>query len=501
MLDVEELLNRLARTPEKPYCRILRRSIDARKGVRFQLRVECSATPFQPRSLEPQVEPVDPSAPRVLIVGTGPAGLFAALSVLEGGAIPVLLDRGEGFPERHERSKELRIWGRESGYGAMIHGLGGAGAYSDGKLMTRSKGRTVRKVLNTFSWFADDPSLLLDNHPHVGSDRLPIASDRFRAFLVERGAEFHFNTEVTGLVIRRGRIAGVEVKGKEPVFGDAVIGAMGNSARDLFARLHEQEIQMEPKGFAVGVRVEHPRALIDKIQLGSFAGHPALGAARYAFAMQANGRGVYSFCMCPGGYVIPTPPEPHLLSVNGMSFSSRNSAFSNAAVVATVNPEDWGGTVLGGIDFQRQIEKGAMEAGGGDYVAPAQPLADFVEGLPGACRRVDNSSYQRGLMAHPLASLFPEAVALSLRQALGQVDDTMRGYYTNEATVIAPETMTSSPVRFPRNSETMSSPSCAGFFPAGEGAGWAGGITSSSVDGYRVGEQAAAFAFKAASAK
>jgi uncharacterized FAD-dependent dehydrogenase len=472
--------------------RVVRCALDARhRKVRFLLTVE--EGPEVPGSgAEPIRRAKLHTGRSVVVVGAGPAGLFAALSLLERGVTPVVLDRGAAFPERHLAARDLRLKGELKAAPAMTCGLGGAGTYSDGKLHTRKRTADTTRVIDLLAWFARDPWLTVDTHPHIGSNRLPRAVQRIRDFIEAAGGRFFFRTEVDSLVLKGGRTIGVRIGTGEVVRGDAVVLAPGNSARGLFERLASQFVAVESKPLAVGVRVEHPRTVIDTIQLGAHAGHPACGAARYAFAVTAGGRGVYSFCMCPGGYVIPTPPDTGRLSLNGMSFATRSSAWSNAAVVVTVSSADWGThSPLAGVAFQRSLEEACLAGGGGGFRAPAQRLTDFMKQRPS--RSLPEVSYKPGVVPYEVFRLLPGFVADGIRAGVTQADRQMRGYLTSEAVVIGVETMTSSPVRFPRSPEMMSL-SHPGLFPCGEGSGWAGGITSSAADGLAAGALASAWA-------
>ncbi len=471
--------------------RIVRRGVDARQRlVKVQFTVDVSESgPLAPVVLEPPAPP-RPNGHRVIVVGAGPAGLMAAYALVQKGVSPIVLDRGAAFPGRHRQAKALRLWGQLDGAPPLTCGLGGAGTYSDGKLMTRRNSKETRQALGLMAHFGCAPQLLVETHPHVGSNRLPALVDGLRGFLEGAGARFFFDTEVTGLARRGGRVSGVTIHTGEEVDGEAVVLAAGNSARPLLRRLLEGGVAMAAKGFAMGVRVEHQRAWVDEAQYGSFSGHPALGAARYALAFSDLPRAVYSFCMCPGGHLLATPPEPDHLAVNGMSFEKRSSRWSNAALVAATGPEDWARldpSPLGGISWQKVVESRCF-AVTGDYRAPAQRLTDFIAGQ--LSTSLPDSSYRPGLVSHRIDLLLPDVVVAALRTGFARAQAKMPGYVQEEALLVAPETLTSTPLRILRN-ELLQSPSLPGLFPCGEGSGWSGGITSSAADGLRVGEMAA----------
>lgn len=487
MLEFEADCSRFVALPSGCALQVVKKSLDARhRKVRFLVQVEVVEGAGGAAAAGPVVTG-KPLCGEVVVVGAGPAGLFAALALLELGVRPVVLDRGAGFPQRHLAVRDLRLWGRMVSAGPLTSGLGGAGTYSDGKLHTRRKGGSVPRALELFAYFARDGSLLYEAHPHIGSNRLPAVVERIREFIVESGGQVRFGASVAKLKIKGKAVRGVELDSGACIEGDAVVLACGNSARGLFSSCHGSGVSMEAKAFAVGVRVEHPRCFVDSAQLGQYAGHEACGAARYSLAFQVGGRGVYTFCMCPGGYVIPTPPESGHLAVNGMSFSTRSSRWSNAALVVTVGPADFGSSVLDGVAFQRSIESACFEAGEG-YFAPAQRAVDLVKGDSGA--RLPESSYRPGVRKASLARVLPGFVLDGLKGGLLAADRKMAGYLSPEALVLGPETLTSSPVRFLRD-ENGQSLSHTGLFPCGEGSGWAGGITSSAADGLECGAQVA----------
>lgn len=477
--------------PEAAHHRVVRRSVDARHGrVHLQYAVEYSCLEPLPLLVTPPAPPVRQKGHRVVVVGAGPAGLMAAYALVQAGVTPLVLERGSDFPTRHEQVRSLRRHGEMEAAPALTCGLGGAGTYSDGKLMTRRSSASTRQAMALFAWFGNNPDLVVDSHPHVGSNKLPQLVDALRRYLEEQGASFYFNTTVTGLTVSGGRVTGVAIVGGETVAAEAVVLASGNSARPLLASLHGAGVAMEPRPFAMGVRVEHAREWVDHTQYGDDAGHPMLGAARYAFAFSGGPRAVYSFCMCPGGHLLPTPPEAEHLAVNGMSFAKRSGHWSNAALVAATTPLDWAAidsSALGGISLQRAIESKAYAVGGG-YLAPAQRLPDFLAGRVSGT--LPESSYLPGIVSARVDQMLPEAIVEALRGGFAQAEQKMRGYIQAEALVVAPETLTSTPVRLLRN-DLLQSRSHPGLFPCGEGSGWAGGITSSAADGLRAGELAA----------
>lgn len=482
LLDVPALLKR--HFPGAPSARILRRAIDARhRKVRIELWVALDgANPDAP--LQPHYP--DLGSRCVLVVGAGPAGLFAAHALRMQGVKPIVLERGSGFPERHLEARSLRLWGQYQSP-AYTSGLGGAGTYSDGKLYTRKKSDAVKEVLRLLAWHGRDPDLTVDTHPHVGSNRLPVAISRMVESLSQSGSEFRFGTCVSQLVVRQGRVCGVTTLDDEEYLADAVILAPGNSARTLFFGLHAAGVAMQPKPFAVGLRLEHPRTLIDQIRYGVLAGHPALGAARYSFAFTRSGRGVYSFCMCPGGHLIPTPPEEGHLAVNGMSHSLRGSHFSNAAVVVSVESDEltrYSHAPFHGIGFQQHLERQTFELGGSNYHAPAQRLTDFLKRVPSVS--LPDSSYLPGLRPGRLDGLLPPWMVDAISWGIREAEASMPGFLTSEALLVGTETLTSCPIQLIRTpqGESVSHP---GLYPVGEGSGWGGGITTSAADGLEVG--------------
>ena len=474
--------------------RVERRSLDARRGREacWQLVVRTwgrDETPPEPPLREPRMPTRRRPAPPVAVVGAGPAGLFAALGLAEAGVPVELFDQGAGFPRRHFDVRDLRYEGVLHPHSNYRFGLGGAGTYSDGKLFTRNRGPAVREVLETLAWLAGDEALAVDARPHVGTNRLIPVLTRLRAWLEAAGVRLHLDTRVEGLRIHGGTVAGVRLSG-EDVEAAAVVLAPGNAARDTLGWLAATGVALESRPAAVGVRVEHPRELIDRIQLGRLAGHPELGAAEYRFAFPVGSRGAYSFCMCPGGHVLPVPAEIGGLAINGASHRARASGFSNAALVVTAGPADWEGRhpgPLGGIGLQRELETAAFRLGGGGYRAPAQRVPDFLAARVGS---LPSSSYRPGLTPADVGSLFPDAIRESLREGLRVAGRVLRGYDSAEGLVIGVETTTGAVVRILRD-PAGESVSHRGLFPCGEGAGYAGGITSSAADGLELGRRLA----------
>ena len=496
--------------------RIRRRSIDARqRQIYINLSLDLFINEMPPRlDFEPIDYPDVSLAPRVVVVGAGPGGLFAALRLIELGLRPVVLERGKDV---HERRKDIALISRNHQVDAESNysfGEGGAGAYSDGKLYTRSKKRgNVEKILRVFCQFGASTDILVDAHPHIGTDRLPRIIEAMREQIRRSGGEVHFQTRVDRIVVEQGRATGVECATGQAFHGPVIL-ATGHSARDVYRHLAEAGIAIEPKGIAVGVRLEHPAELIDRIQYHNAAGRGKyLPAAEYNFVAQSQGRGVYSFCMCPGGVVVPAATGPRQVVVNGMSPSQRNTAWSNSGMVVETRPEDLGGEIapflteamadgefaanhpdiddpgspLRMMYFQEAIEKACWQQGGRSQTAPAQRMADFVN------RRLSydlpKSSYTPGLISSPLHFWMPQFVTKRLIEGFNAFGRRSHGFLTNEAVMIAAETRTSSPVRILRDAETLCHVEIEGLYPCGEGAGYAGGIVSAAIDGERCAEQ------------
>jgi uncharacterized FAD-dependent dehydrogenase len=492
--------------------RILKRSIDARQRqifVNLKVRAyvnEMPADDVYQHTEYPNVE----GKPQVIVVGAGPGGLFAALRLIELGLRPIVLERGKDV---HERKKDLANISRtqqvdaESNY---CFGEGGAGAYSDGKLYTRSKKRgNIEKILNVFCQHGASTAILADAHPHIGTDRLPKVIEAMRNTIIRCGGEVHFKTRMTRLILGDGcKVIGVEAISQHPTpnsqhqFNGPVILATGHSARDVYRYLAEAKIEIEAKGIAVGVRLEHPSQLIDQIQYHNKQGRGRwLPAAEYSMVTQVDGRGVYSFCMCPGGFVIPAATDKEQIVVNGMSPANRGTAWSNSGMVVEIQPFD--NLTISQSDnndqndplrvmrFQEELEKMCWQQGNMKQTAPAQRMVDFVNGK--LSYDLPKSSYAPGLISSPLHFWMPKMISHRLQQGFKAFGKSAHGFLTNEAVMIAVETRTSSPVRIIRDKETLQHVSVQGLFPCGEGAGYAGGIVSAGVDGERCAEAAAAY--------
>ena len=472
-----------------PELALVKRSIDARRGsVRFHYVFAVGAQPAtdlgapHPREVGPR---------RVVIVGTGPAGLFCAYELARRGIGSVLLDRGKTVQPRRHDLKGLHQRGEVDPDSNYCFGEGGAGTYSDGKLYTRAHKRgSVRDVIEILARHGAPEDILTNARPHIGSNRLPKVISSMRAELQKVGVEFRFGARVVGLLAERGSARGVRLADGSEVTGDAVVLATGHSASDVLEWL-QPLVHLEPKSFALGVRIEHPQPVINRIQYGKHAGHPSLPAAAYRLAETVDARGVFSFCMCPGGFIVPAATVPGGLVVNGMSLSSRGSRYANAGLVVAVEVEDLAGAgfhgPLAGIALQRRIESAAFDAGGGKLRAPATRVTDFLASR--ASSTVPKTSYIPGIAATNVAEVLDCAglpFAARLREALRAFERTLRGYVTDEAVLVGVESRTSSPVRVPRDPETLQSPDLGGLYPAGEGAGYAGGIMSAAMDGARI---------------
>ena len=505
--------------------RVLKRSIDARQRTIFvNLKVRAYINEFPQDDQYVHTEYPDVSSkPCVIVVGEGPGGLFASLKLIELGYRPVVLERGKDVRERKKDLSNITKTQKVDGESNYCFGEGGAGAYSDGKLYTRSKKRgSVDKILNVFCQHGANINILADAHPHIGTDKLPRVIENMRNTILQCGGEVHFQTKMTRFVLEGDKVIGVEAvnlqTGAEENYRGPVILATGHSARDVYRYLASSKIEIEAKGIAVGVRLEHPSQVIDQIQYHNKNGRGKyLPAAEYSFVTQVDGRGVYSFCMCPGGFVIPAATGPEQLVVNGMSPSNRGTAWSNSGMVVETHPEDVAPfvkdhqAVLEEIELRRQedsslftphsslqmmyfqeiLEKQCWQQGNMKQTAPSQRMADFVNNR--LSYDLPKSSYAPGLVSSPLHFWMPSFVSKRLQEGFKTFGKNAHGFLTNEAILIATETRTSSPVRIVRDRETLQHVRIQGLFPCGEGAGYAGGIVSAGVDGERCAEMCAQY--------
>ncbi|RFC54560.1 NAD(P)/FAD-dependent oxidoreductase [Brumimicrobium aurantiacum] len=483
-----QLANKKNRGSKKdlPFFYIRKRSIDARKKpVKYNLQVVL--TEEKTNLTVPHIKFGDVSnAKPIHIIGAGPAGMFAALEAIELGFKPIVFERGKDVRDRRRDLAAINknhVVNPESNY---CFGEGGAGTYSDGKLYTRSKKRgNVLKVLELFVQFGAPYDILVDAHPHIGTNKLPAIITAMREQILASGGEFHFNTKVTDFVLENNQLVGLELNQKETTAVDHVILATGHSARDIFHLLHEKNIKVEAKGFALGVRIEHAQDLIDQIQYHGRLNDELLPPATYGLVTQVNKTGVYSFCMCPGGIVAPCATAPGEVVTNGWSPSKRNNPYSNSGIVVEIDPTRLPNynekNPLVGLEFQASVEKACWEAAGKTQAVPAQRMVDFVKGR--VSKDLPKSSYQPGMTSVDLNKVLPPFIANNLRQAFKDFGRKMTGYLTNDAVLMAPESRTSSPVAIPRDKESLQHVEIQGLYPCGEGAGYAGGIASAAVDG------------------
>jgi hypothetical protein len=471
---------------------VKRRSIDARQRlIKINLGVEVFIDELpSEEKIEFKYDRVDQKPP-VIIVGAGPAGLFAALRLIELGFKPIIFERGKNVSDRKRDIAKIHrehLVDPDSNYG---FGEGGAGTFSDGKLYTRSKKRgNIHRILEIFFDNGALPEILIDAHPHIGTNMLPGIITNIRNKIVEAGGEIHFNSRVADFLIEDDRCTGVMLADTTLIEAEAVILATGHSAREIYELLYERGISIEAKTFAVGVRAEHPQTLIDSIQYNQPQRGPYLPPATYSFIEQVDQRGVYSFCMCPGGIMVPAATAPGEMVINGMSPTQRNTKFANSGMVVEIRPEDLNEFrhlgVFAGLEFQRNVEHLCFALNGKSQFAPAQRMADFVSGK--FSQDLPESSYHPGLVSVPLHDKLPKRIRTRLQEAFQLIDKKAYGYLTNEAVVVGVESRTSSPIRIPRNEETFEHVKVKGLYPCGEGAGYAGGIVSSAMDGERCAE-------------
>ena len=479
---------------EVSFIKILKRSVDARsKNIKIHLKVLVYINESAPENPIPFIKYPDVSKKLpVIIIGAGPAGLFAALKLIQRGFKPVILERGKNV---RDRRRDLAAINKEH----IVHpdsnycfGEGGAGTYSDGKLFTRSTKRgDVQNILNTLVAHGANEDILIDAHPHIGTNKLPKIIVSIRESIVHAGAEVHFNSRVTDFIIENGHFRGVVTQNNEEFLADACILATGHSARDIFKLLYSKNILIESKPFAMGVRIEHPQQIIDSIQYHCKTRSEFLPPATYSLVHQVKDKGVYSFCMCPGGIIAPCATSDGEVVTNGWSPSKRNNPYANSGIVVSVDDEDLAPFakegVLAGLKYQQKLEQMAYEAGGKCQVAPAQRLEDFIKNK--ISENLPECSYQPGILSAPLHQLLPYSISYRLQEGFKVFGQKMKGYMTNEAVIVGVESRTSSPIRIPRDRESFQHPQVKGLYPCGEGAGYAGGIVSAAIDGEKCAEK------------
>ena len=489
--DKEFILNSAARKlkvnpAEITAIKQLRRSIDARRSPIYKLLADIYVGELPSEDNPKYVyNPVN-GKKKVIIVGFGPSGMFAALRLIELGIRPIIIERGKDVQTRRRDLRALQkeqVVNPDSNY---CFGEGGAGTYSDGKLYTRSVKRgNVGKILEIFIQHGANPDIAIESHPHIGSNKLPKIISEVRQTILNAGGEIHYDSRVTDFILKNNRIEGLIVNQLQEYFADAVILATGHSARDIFHLLHRKKIKIESKPFAMGVRIEHPQPLINEIQYHTKIKHENLPSAAYNLSGNIDGKGVYSFCMCPGGIIVPAMTAPDEIVVNGMSMSKRDSPYANSGLIAEIKEEDWQkehtDSIFGALHLQQKVEQNAYKLATKSLSAPAQRATDFVEGK--LSQSLPKTSYIPGLTSARLDEELPSFIVKRLKKALKEFDRKMNGYYTDEAVLVGVESRTSSPIRVPRNKESFMHVDILGLFPCGEGAGYAGGIVSSAIDG------------------
>jgi len=480
--------------PEKELLefKILKRSIDARaRQIKYQLRIAYflkHETVIWPDQELKDYQQVTNEDPKVLVVGSGPAGLFAALKLLEDGIKPIVIERGKDVRARRRDLAKINkehLVNPESNY---CFGEGGAGTYSDGKLYTRSgHKKTIKAILKTFVAHGAEEDILVDAHPHIGTNKLPAIITAMRKKIIDCGGEVHFETKLTDFIIEDTTLKGIEVNSKKIIYAEACILATGHSARDIFYALHKKQVKLEFKTFAMGVRVEHPQALIDQIQYKTPQRGEYLPPSAYSLVEQVDHKGVYSFCMCPGGIIAPCATAEGEVVTNGWSPSKRNNPYANSGIVVTIDDEELQDYEhfgpLRGLKFQEDIEKKCWQLAGKTQNVPAQRLQDFI--AKRKSKSIPKNSYQPGTTTVEMDAIFPKAMTRRLRQGFKKFTQKMKGFDHPDAVILAPESRTSSPVRIPRREDTLEHPEVQGLYPCGEGAGYAGGIVSAAIDGER----------------
>ncbi len=474
---------------------IQKRSIDARgKQVRIILQIQVFIDEHEivPVPFDPRLKDVS-NAPHVVIAGAGPAGLFAALKLITLGYKPIILERGKDVRSRRRDLAAMNKEGIVNPESNYCFGEGGAGTYSDGKLYTRSTKRgNVENILQLFHHFGATTEILFDAHPHIGTNKLPHIITAMREQIIACGGEVLFGQKLTDILIDKAAITGIKTADGTRIDCKALILATGHSARDIFTMLHDKGVEVECKPFALGVRIEHPQLLIDQSQYHCSTRDPFLPPASYSLVAQENGRGVFSFCMCPGGIIAPAATAPGEIVVNGWSPSKRNNPFANSGTVVAVDERDFATYKFTGplaaMHYQQMVEQSAYNIGGGKLVAPAQRMADYVNGK--VSTTLPDCSYLPGIHSAAISEVLPSEVHAALKKAVVDFGKKMKGYYTNEAVLVATESRTSSPVRVPRNKETLQHTQIKGLYPCAEGAGYAGGIVSAAIDGERCADAA-----------
>lgn len=477
---------------------IQKKSIDARSRqprINLQLEVFFDQQPTEKTVFDPELQNVS-NAKHVVIVGAGPAGIFAAIRLINLGYKPIILERGKDVRSRRRDLAAMNKEGIVNPESNYCFGEGGAGTYSDGKLYTRSTKRgNVQRILQLFHHFGADERILYEAHPHIGTNKLPQIITAMREAIIACGGEVRFESKLTDIVLDGDQIKAVRTADGNRIECQSVILATGHSARDIFELLHRKQIEIECKPFALGVRIEHPQWIIDQAQYHCDLRDEYLPPASYSLVSQEMGRGVFSFCMCPGGIIAPAATSPGELVVNGWSPSRRNNPFANSGTVVAVDEQDFAKYgfkgPLAGMHYQQMVEKRAFEVGGGNLVAPAQRMVDFVENKVSST--LPECSYLPGVRSASMKDVLPKEIKDALQKAMGSFGKKMKGYYTNEAILVATESRTSSPVRIPRDKETLQHPQIKGLYPCAEGAGYAGGIVSAAIDGERCAEAAVRF--------
>ncbi|HXH18528.1 MAG TPA: NAD(P)/FAD-dependent oxidoreductase [Chitinophagales bacterium] len=473
---------------------ILRRSIDARqKAIKIVMKILVFVNEdFEDIPVALPDYPQVSNQEEIIIIGAGPAGLFAALRCIERGKKPVIFERGKDVQTRRRDLKAINIGHVVNEDSNYCFGEGGAGAYSDGKLYTRSTKRgDVQRILKLLAGFGAPKEILTDAHPHIGTNKLPAIVAEIRKCILAHGGEIHFNSRVTDILIRNNGVAGIKIQGGDTIHASKIILATGHSSRDIFELLHHKRIAIEAKLFALGVRVEHPQSLIDSIQYKCASRGEYLPPAPYSIVRQISGRGVYSFCMCPGGVIAPCATKHDEVVTNGWSPSKRNQPFANSGIIVELRMDDFKAFSkkgpLAAMEFQKSIEHSAWREAGKTQAVPAQRLVDFIEGKQS--QSIPKTSYKPGVTSVELRSVLPEFIYRTLQEGFNQFGKAMKGYLTNEAVVHAPESRSSSPVRIPRDNNSLEHISIKGLYPCGEGAGYAGGIVSAAMDGEKCAEK------------